>query len=442
MYHKLISNLAFSPTMIDQVAFYGRRLKQEESIRRLGLILIVFSMFIQVFAAMVPPEKSLAASNNDVIYGGVSNLEDFRRHYNSKADVRALYQRFGVQANDITHSKVDLVNFNFQEQGSRGTKTVGRINFSSTQDHNLGNFAGSTFWSRSASEWQGGESALYFGKHKGTDGNYYLVWVLKDCGNIAFRRVSGPPPPPKPTPPPAKTVKPKPKPVKPQKPVPTAPTLTFAEAPTPEPTPTPEPETPAPPVETTPSDLSKTAVNTTQNLSPELTQSTPARAGDIIDYTLITKNNDEVAKEDYVVEDYIGDILDYANLDQTFLASQGGTYDANSKMVRWVNQTVPAKGELKKSFRVALKPTIPSTNSPNTTASDYDCKMQNGYGNEVVIPVDCSVLKTVEELPNTGPGTTVAIAFGVTVLSSYFFMRSRLLAKEVGIIKKSYQAGV
>jgi hypothetical protein len=65
--------------------------------------------------------------------------------------------------------------------------------------------------------------------------------------------------------------------------------------------------------------------------------------------------------------------------------------------------------------------------------------MQNGYGNELSIPVECPVLKQVEQLPNTGPGATLAFAFGITVISSYFFARSWLMAKEIGIIRKEYQ---
>ena len=429
MYRKLISNLAFSPTTIEQVSFYARRLKQEESVRRLGLILIVFSMFIQLFAAMVPPEKSLAASNNDVIYGGVNSIEQLRSKYNAKADVRSLYARFGLKPADISHRGANLVNFKFQEQGSRGTKTVGRVNFASTRDHNLGSFAGSTFYSRSAGEWQGSTKAYYFGKHKGTDNKYYLVWVLKDCGNIAYRPTSAPPSTGIEISPPVVDTYPTPPPPKPP-------------APTPPKPPTPPPKPPTPPViTTTPPGQKKTAINVTQGLAPDQTMTTPARAADILEYTLVATNSNSTAIKDFVIEDYIGDVLDYANLDPTFLASQGGTYLPDVKMVRWTNQTIPAKGELKKSFRVTLKETVPSTNTPNATATDFDCKMQNGYGNETIIPVECSVLKTVEELPNTGPGTTVAVALGVTFVSYFFYMRSHVLGREIGIIKQAYQSG-
>lgn len=429
MYKKLISSLAFSPTAIDQVAFYTRRLKQEESVRRLGLVLLVFSMFIQLFAAMVPPEKSLAASNNDVIYGGVGSLAEVKSKYSSRADVKGLYNHFGLDATDMTSSRSELVTFTFQYQGDKGTRTVGRVNYASTKDKALGPFAGTTFYSRSAGEWQGSEKAYYFGRQKGADGKYYYVWVLKECGNIAYRPAEAPPktPPPK-TPPPPQT----PPPV-------TPPPVT----PPPEtPPPPPPPVTPPKEVPPTETELHKSAVNVTKNLTPEQTVVTPASAGDVIEYTLTAKNKDSKPKSDFVVEDFIGDILDYAVLDEAYLMTQAGGYSPETKKVSWIKQTIPANGELKKTFRVTMKTTIPSTNSPNTTAPDFDCKMQNAYGGtEVVIPVECSALKAVESLPNTGPGTTIAVGFTVTALSSYFFMRGRLLGKELGIIKQVYQSG-
>lgn len=475
MFNKILNNIAYSPSMVGQLSFYSRRLRQEQSIRRLGLVLIIFSMFIQIFAAMAPPEKSMAASNNDVIYGGVTSIDQLKAKYNAHADVKALYNRFGIDSSNMnTTGSVKNTTFKFQAQGKEGTRTVGRINFASTKDNYLGNLGGSNFYSRSAAEWQGSAPAYYFGKHKGTDNKYYYVWVLKDCGNIAYRSAEAPAP--KPTPKPTPKPKPAPKPVTPK---PTTPTPTPAPAPTVTTTPT-TPTTPPPvtPSEPTPvcennpaltpddplcvceqnpkltaddprcstSDQAKEVRNISRGLSPEATMKTPAQAGDVLEYSLITRNDGTGAKKNYDIEDYIGDVLDYADLDQSHLMMQEGVYDANTKKVMWNNQTIPAKGELKRVFRVKVKAVIPSTNQPNATASDYDCKMQNGYGNDTVVPVACPVLKTIDSttttsLPNTGPGVTIVLGFIASLISGYFFMRTKLLAVELGIIRKSYHSG-
>jgi hypothetical protein len=522
-FKKIVSTVAFNPGMFDQLAFYSRRLKQEESVRKLGLVLIIFTMFIQLFAAMVPAEKSLARSDNDVIQGGVDNIGQLRSKYYAQADVRALYNRFGITGGDIEVSGVDNTSFNFQDQGSKGTRTVGRTNFQSTNDNYLGVFSGSKFYSRSAAEWQGSTPAYFFGQHKGTDNNQYYVWVLKDCGNIAYRRVdsvgtltpSSPVniPTPQPTiasqPAPPVTPPPPPETVTPQEVTCTSLTadkksgtkslkvkfngaysasppsivsgLTFnfgdgtsikQSGTTIEHTYTNTSEQPvtytaymvvhstlgdkrSPACEVTisvipevcennPSCVApkrvKRVQNITQNLTSAKTLVTKAKASDVIEYSLVTTNTNNVAINNYKIEDYIGDLLDYSNLDQEFLKSQGGSFSSTTKTITWPSQTIKARSEIKKTFRVTLKNPLPSTNRPNATSPDFDCKMQNGYGNEVVVNVNCSPVKTIEQLPNTGPGTAIVAAFSLSTISGYFVARARLLAKELGIIKRGWRS--
>ncbi len=571
MFNQILSRVAINPSAVNQLAFYSQRLKKEESVRRLGLFFVVLSMFVQIGASMFPAEKSLAASNNDVIYGGVSTITDLKNKYKQQADVQGLYNRFGLNADDLTAARAQNTTFKFQEQGSKGTRTVGRINFATTKDRALGPYSGTTFYSRSAGEWQGSAAAYYFGKHKGTDNKMYYVWVLKDCGNIAYRAAeSTETPTPKPEPKPTPTPTPEPTPViKPDvectrlvadrttgtKSVNVRFTaqyyanqpylvdgLTFefgdgdkikhngpiidhtytnnelkkksfvakvtinstvgnktasacrvtidvlpevcAKNPSVKPTdvkcgvcqynPALTPDDPrckAEPVcannpELKPNDpkcvcadnpsitadnpacspplRQKKVQNITQKLSPEATLTTPARGGDVLEYSLITVNpNPAVARSDYTVDDYLGDILDYAVLDKAFLDQQQGSMLPDQKTIVWKNQRIGAGDTLTRKFRITMKNPVPATNAPNATATDFDCKMQNGYGNETVVPVACPVLKQVESLPNTGPGTTIAVAFTVTVIASYFFARTRLLSKEALIIKKTYQhAGV
>jgi len=429
MINKLISNLPFNPSLIEELAFYGKRLRKEQSIRRIGVILIVLSMLVQLFAALAPPEKSLAESSNDVIKGGpVKNLEDLKKRYtnNKKSPgAVALYKRFGLTGSDMTHAKANLVKFNYQQEGAQGTKTVGR-DLSAGADHKLaGKFGGQTFYARSASTWSGEDWAIDFGEQKGTDGRYFKVWVIKDCGNIAFRPIE-PKKESKIEKKEVKTVKPAPS-IGFTTPAPTTTPVTAQSTPTPAPEPEPEPEIP-PNIK-----IQKSAKNITQNLDNAQTKRVKAKAGDVIEYTLTTKSTNNKS-----LDNYLKDLLDYSDLDMDSISSQGGTYSHESHKISWPNQAIPAEGELTKIFKVTLKETIPSTNQPNTTAPDFDCKMQNTYGSEIIIKVDCSVLKTVETLPNTGPGEAIAITFGLTTLSSYFFARNKLISRELFILRKNY----
>jgi hypothetical protein len=71
--------------------------------------------------------------------------------------------------------------------------------------------------------------------------------------------------------------------------------------------------------------------------------------------------------------------------------------------------------------------------------------MTNVYGNTINIKVPPTIIKTTEtvtkELPNTGPGTTLAAAFGLTAVVGYFFARSRLMATELDIVRKEHSSG-
>lgn len=437
MVNKLLANLPFNPSMVEEVNFYAGRLRQESSIRRIGLAFIVLSMFVQIFAVMVPPEKSLARSDNDVIDGGVSSLGVLADKCNDRADTQGLYNRFGLDCGKINGGyTVKNISFNYADKGQDKVRTVGRKNFTFTADNILGPYAGTNtlFYSRSASEWPGSEAAYDFGVRKGTDNQYYHVWVIKGCGNIAYKRVNTTdtitPQPPTAVVTPPQVITTPPPPV----------------TPPPPPVTTPPPVAPPPVTVTTcqdsntclPALLSKKVQNITQSLTPEQSLSSKAKAGDVLEYTLSTTNPNNTAILKYDVTDDVGDILDYALIDQTFLSQQGATMLTDKKSVIWASQTIPAKGELKKVFRVVMKNPLPTTNQPNATAPDFDCKMQNLYGNSITIPVACSTIKTIEQLPNTGPGTTVGAAFAVTAVSSYFFSRSRLLAKELTLVKKQY----
>jgi hypothetical protein len=72
--------------------------------------------------------------------------------------------------------------------------------------------------------------------------------------------------------------------------------------------------------------------------------------------------------------------------------------------------------------------------------------MCNTYGNEVCInvekPVPAVIRGNVESLPNTGPGTSMVITFMAMLIIGFFYARSRILAKEVDIIRYDYAKGV
>jgi hypothetical protein len=182
----------------------------------------------------------------------------------------------------------------------------------------------------------------------------------------------------------------------------------------------------------------KTVKNVTQNLEGDKAMNSVVKAGDVLEYTLTVTNTQTYDRGSYTAVDYIGDILDYATLDKDYLKTQGGTFDEKTSKVSFVLSAVPAKKDVSRTFRVTLKNPIPATNSPSSVSGTYDCKISNRFGNDIQMSVNCPTVKTIESLPNTGPGTSLLMGFTITTIVGYFFMRSRLMSKELAIIRSEY----
>jgi uncharacterized repeat protein (TIGR01451 family) len=111
MFKKLVSNLPFSPSLIGQLGFYARRLKKEQSVRKLGLIFTIFALVVQSFSVFSPPESANAASQNDVapqcienISGTQAKINCFLKEWdNPESNIGFWSRRFGITRDDIAN---------------------------------------------------------------------------------------------------------------------------------------------------------------------------------------------------------------------------------------------------------------------------------------------------------------------------------------------------
>lgn len=182
----------------------------------------------------------------------------------------------------------------------------------------------------------------------------------------------------------------------------------------------------------------KTVKNITQNLEGDKALNSIVKAGDVLEYTLTTSNTQDFERKNVTITDYVGDILEYATLDEAYLKQQGGTFDTGTKKVSFVLGSVAAKSDVAKTFKVTLKNPIPATNAPSAVSGSYDCRISNKYGNELSMAVACPAVKGIETLPNTGPGTSAIMGFIVVTFVGYFYARSRVLRKELALIRAEY----
>lgn len=183
-------------------------------------------------------------------------------------------------------------------------------------------------------------------------------------------------------------------------------------------------------------ELNKTASNQTQDI--EEANGTMAKANDVIIYTLSVKNKGTQRVADFVVEENMTDVLEYADI----VNIDGGQMD-DENVVRWPKQDIAAGATIQKKVTVRVKDPIPQTPISSSDRGSYDLVMTNVYyGTSVNIKLPPSITKTtenvIEQLPNTGPGATLIGGFTITTVVSYFFARSRLLAKELDIVRTEY----
>ena len=477
MFKKLLSNLPFNPSLIGQVAFYAKRMNKETSVRRMGLILVVLAFFVQFFAFISPPQPSLAASGNDIIPGGFAAQGDAVNWCNTNVDIRAIYAHFGVSCDAIARASVQIRNtrdYNSQLY-SLGRYPYGKPGETPVQ------IGGTTFYMRFLWGW----GDFNFRALVGTRDNGTPFMIMFDCGNIVIVGAPTPPPPapPPPAPPPPTDVCPTNPGVQtslsecdvcPNIPgnqtstgqcdvcpnIPgtqnnisecdVCPNISGIQTSTSQCDVCPNiPGTQSSTAECKPCDkattdqdtsaciiLSKTASNTTSHQSDA--NGTTATAGDVIDYTLKAQNTGKVAVQNFSVEENIGDILEYADV----IDFHGGKLNSQTQIVTWPGLTVGPGATIEQHLTVKIKNPIPQTPVSTSNPGTGDLTMTNVYGNTVNIKLPPTVIKTTEQLtttlPNTGPGTSLIISFGLTTMVAYFFARTRLMAKELDIVRVDF----
>jgi len=187
MFKKLVSNLPFSPQIINQLAFYGKRLARENATRRLVVVFSILAMGLQVFSFVVPAERTNASSSNDLVTGGL-NRSDPKGHllqvYDSGGDVRALFNEFGIEREHIQRTFIDSLG------SSSDVLSIGRTPHAG--DVATIHAGGTTFYQRPLSVWGSFNSQVLHGSSP-RSGEF---WVMIDCGNLVTRHPPTPPPPP------------------------------------------------------------------------------------------------------------------------------------------------------------------------------------------------------------------------------------------------------
>jgi hypothetical protein len=388
MFRKIVSNLSFSPAIVGQLGFYAKRLRKEETTRRLGLIFVVFALIVQGLAVFQPPESANASNTNDFVPGGLGlganrSLNNFLGPYDANSNnIKDVMNHVGITRAEIAAAQFSswmtpgTLSWGFQPRFSaaQGEKTV-----------NVTSAAGKpivTVYARPMTLLNG--NARIYG-WVGYSAKMGWFAIMQACGNLVTKTV---PPPPV--------------------------------------------------VEKVKIDLSKTAANISQG-SVDATK-VVAKESDQIKYTVTTKNSGNTTQT-VKLSDNLADVLEYS----TLIDAGGGTLNATTKVLSWPDVTLAAGASAIRSFAVHVLDTIPATAQGASDPTSFNCKMSNVFGNSISINVVCPTPKVVErvvtELPRTGPAENLLFGAIVLAVVTYFYARSRQLGKEVKLIRRHVNVG-
>lgn len=131
MFQQLLMNLPYSPSLLKQVGFYSKRLRQEEFVRKLGFIIMTMAFFMQVIAFLQPPEAAIATSPANDLGDGVFSRNTIKNLYDTDPITKAVYDFYGINEMTIDSCTNATINANqnsfifvgLQAHGSNGEVT-------------------------------------------------------------------------------------------------------------------------------------------------------------------------------------------------------------------------------------------------------------------------------------------------------------------------------
>jgi len=421
MFRKLVSNLAFSPTLIGQFSFYAKRLKKEEFTRQLSVFFVILALIVQSFAVFQPAESANASSSSDMVSGGLG-LGDDRSldNYLTPYDANTKYLHDTMNYVGITRDEIVSTQFTSFKVGKRLSWGFAPT-FSYEQgerQYSIPNSDGqivTTVYSRPLNLRMSEDTDVWGWVGHSSKIGWFAI--MQSCGNLVTEITPTPPAP-------AKCA------LNPSlleddpncKPCPGNSTLWT--------------DDPA----CTPNLIkSKKAINSTQGSVDA--SSVIAKADDQITYTITIENNGLKATQ-AKFEDYLADTLEYSNI----IDNGGGNLDKSTKILTWPETTLEANSKQTRTFIVQMLSIIPSTAKGNSNENSYDCIVTNTFGNSIDTKVDCPALKTVEttvaELPKTGASENMLFIGILLAITTYFYARARQMKKEIRLIRKSANTGI
>ena len=191
MFRKLVSNLPFQPALLGQVGFYLHRIRQEESLRRLGFALTALVVIVQMFAIISPAKPSLATNAADIVYGATSRQDVLQAYKNNRDqlgrnDIRAIFDYYGIGSDQIANAKLTTIKdgdgHNYINTSRSTTKFPDTfVKITGASDGGIYEFP--------LEYWRKGEYPNGYPAITGMSTYGFRFWILlKGCGNIVYEK--------------------------------------------------------------------------------------------------------------------------------------------------------------------------------------------------------------------------------------------------------------
>jgi hypothetical protein len=388
MFRKLVSNLPYSPALIADIGFYAKRLRDEEVTRRTTVIFVTLALIMQSLAVFSPPESANASSEQDIIRGGVIDLNDFLIRYDhNEQDVKDIYSSAGVTRSEIAAAQPATITT------ANNTYIMSRYGQLAASNNEV-----SMAYQRS----NGGMGIRYFSplssigepntSLKGWVGqSVALGWfgIVQSSGSLATKGL---------------------------------PTSISS---------------------TTGTGVGSTKTVSAVNLSQNSTsiENVTSKPLDKLTYSLKQANSRNVSVTG-TFSVHISDILEYA----TLIDSGGGTFDAKTNTLSWPQvQLAPAETQ-ERTFAIQLLTSFPATATGQSNPASFDCNLTVVFGNRLTAPVECPPIKAVEGifrvLPPTDAGINIAFSVVLLFVVVFFYLRTRQLKREMRIIRHNFNTGI
>lgn len=306
MFKKIVSQLSFSPALVGQLGFYAKRLRKEQTTRRLGLVFVALALVVQSLVVFQGPSPANASNANDFIPGGLGlgssrSLNNFLGPYDrNDRHLKDIFNYFGITREEIT--KTTFTKFTVGTKKSYGFEN--RAGSTAINITNANYQSVTTIYGRPLTTWGNSPTSETYG-YVGHSARIGWFAILQVCGNLITENYPQKPTPPKP----AKI------------------------------------------------EASKTAVNVSQgNIDATKTSAT---VNNRITYTITAQNKGGTAKV-VDIKDNLRDVLTFSKL----VDNGGGTFNETTQNLTWPSVNLGPGGKVTHSYTVQMNSSLQTT-KPN-----------------------------------------------------------------------------